>query len=80
MIQKGRLWRDLEVLPPAAQRQVADFIVELTANLRPRRDWRGRASEPLASEAFIGIWKDREELTDSSGWVRELREREWRSQ
>lgn len=33
----------------------------------------GSASKSLADEAFIGIWKDRADLADSTAWVRSLR-------
>jgi hypothetical protein len=32
---------------------------------------------PLQNEKFIGMWRDREEMTDSSAWVRKVRESEW---
>lgn len=31
----------------------------------------------LADEPFIGMWRDREDMRDSTGWVRDLRRREW---
>jgi len=31
----------------------------------------------LADEPFIGMWRDREDMQDSSAWVRGIREREW---
>jgi hypothetical protein len=40
----------------------------------PRRPRRTR----LANEPFIGMWKDREDMKDSSAYIRNLREREWR--
>lgn len=32
---------------------------------------------PLENEPFVGMWQDREDLADSSQWVRQLRQREW---
>ncbi|MDY6805880.1 MAG: hypothetical protein SXA11_19035 [Cyanobacteriota bacterium] len=32
---------------------------------------------PLKEEPFIGMWSDRQDLEDSSQWVKNLREREW---
>jgi len=70
------LLRELDSLPPEGQRQVADFI----ALLRERYA-RPQSSEPvtsdLAQDGFIGMWQDREDMQDSSAWVRNLREREW---
>ncbi|EKU96520.1 hypothetical protein Lepto7375DRAFT_0526 [Leptolyngbya sp. PCC 7375] len=32
----------------------------------------------LNNFAFVGMWKDRPELEDSTAWVRQLREQQWR--
>jgi hypothetical protein len=29
-------------------------------------------------EEMFGMWRGREDITDSTAWVRQLREREWR--
>jgi hypothetical protein len=29
------------------------------------------------AEPFIGMWRDRDEMQDSTAYVRELRKREW---
>lgn len=31
----------------------------------------------LENEPFVGMWKDREDLKDSSQWVRQIRQQEW---
>jgi hypothetical protein len=31
----------------------------------------------LADEPFIGMWQDREDIRDSTRWLRDLRKREW---
>jgi hypothetical protein len=70
------LLRELASLPPEGQRQVADFIALL-------RERYARSQSPeivtsdLAQDSFIGMWRDREDMQDSSAWVRNLREREW---
>lgn len=65
-------------LPPDAQRQVVDFI-EFMKNryqvAKPARKKVARAS--LAQESFIGMWRDRRDMQDSTQWVRELRRKEW---
>lgn len=33
----------------------------------------------LQDEPFIGMWKDREDMEDSSQWVRQIRQQEWTS-
>ena len=33
----------------------------------------------LEDEPFVGMWKDREDMKDSSQWVRQVRQQEWSS-
>lgn len=79
MTDQTLLWRLFSELPPEAQRQVLDFVAFLNARYRPAR--RGRAKRtPLTDDPFIGMWRDRQDLADSSAWVRDLRRKEWRDQ
>lgn len=76
MSQKGS-WEDITELPPEAQRQVMDFVAFLQmrySSVRPRKT--GRLAK-LANEAFIGIWRNREDLKESTAWMRDIRQREW---
>ncbi|MEH1967462.1 hypothetical protein [Nostoc sp.] len=64
-------------LPAEAQRQVIDFI----AFLRQRYAVVEPASESpdfdLINNSFIGMWSDRQDLADSTTWVRDVRQNEW---
>ncbi len=64
-------------LPPEAQKQVLDFITLLETRYRPEQKEAPRVR--LSEEAFIGIWRDREDLRASSEWVRNVRKKEWRN-
>jgi hypothetical protein len=68
---------DVRSLPVEAQREVADFIAFLKQQYRCRGPRRESARKPLGSEPFVGMWRDREDMTDSTAWVREVRRREW---
>lgn len=74
-MQATDLWQQFQALPPSAQRQVADFIAFLSSRVRQEIP---AASTLLEEESFVGIWTDRDELQDSSAWVRSIREQEWR--
>jgi hypothetical protein len=67
--------REFSALPPEARREAEDFIAFLRA--RYDRKTEKTANSDLREESFIGMWKDREDLQDSSAFVRELRETEW---
>ena len=63
-------------LPPEAQREVEDFVAFLH-----ERHGRVSSTQPsrseLHAEGFIGMWRDHDEMRDSTAWVRNLRESEW---
>jgi hypothetical protein len=57
--------REISSLPPEAMRQLEDFISflrERYRNLKPRTT----PTSDLESEAFVGMWRDREDMSDSS--------------
>jgi len=71
------VWQDFMNLPPEAQRQVMDFIAFLQARYIAPRSRKNIKLTKLASEAFVGMWRKRDDLRDSSAWVRNTRDREW---
>jgi endonuclease YncB( thermonuclease family) len=64
-------------LSPEGQRQVIDFIGSLQKRYACSQSIEGPESLELAQEGFIGMWQDREDMQDSSEWVRSNREHEW---
>jgi len=71
------LVQDIASLPPEAQKQVLDFVAFLKARYPAPSRGRKAKRTNLADEPFVGMWRDREDMQDSSAWVRRLREREW---
>ena len=78
-MEASLLVQDIASLPPEAQKQVLDFVAFL--KLRYPASSRGRKAKRtrLVDEPFIGMWRDREEMKDSSAWVRPLRQCQDRS-
>jgi hypothetical protein len=68
--------RELASLPPEGQLEAADFITSLhkrySRSVSAERDGRD-----LKDLGFVGMWRDRDDMRDSTAWVRTLREREW---
>lgn len=76
-IDQGKVWREFVALPPEAQQQVADFIAFLRTRYQEIHSAKKSNQVNLADDPFIGLWRDREDMQDSSAWVRSIREREW---
>ena len=68
---------DIATLPPEAQQQVFDFIEFLKFRYKRIRPGKKSARNKIANDPFIGIWEDREDMQDSTEWVRSTRESEW---
>ncbi len=73
MIQEN-ISHEFAALPPEARRQVADFMDFLKKRYA---DVRHDGKSDLSDEPFIGMWGDREDMRDSSAWVRNIRNSEW---
>ncbi len=69
---------EINSLPMEAQKQVSDFIAFLkTRYSAPINTGKSRRIR-LADEPFIGMWQGREDMRDSTAWVRNLRSSEWK--
>jgi len=76
-MEQEKIFDDLSDLPPEAQQQVVDFIAFLkTRYKKPEREKQTKRIN-LVNEPFIGIWKDREDMNNSSKWLRNVRKAEW---
>ena len=68
--------REINSLPPEAHRQIEDFISFLRVRYGTLQPKTAPPSD-LESEGFVGMWRDREDMRDSSAWVRNVRESHW---
>ena len=68
---------EFDSLPPEAQRQVMDFIAFLQTRYQTATKKKAETEVRIADEIFVGIWRKREEMQDSSAWVRGIRSTEW---
>lgn len=76
-MNQEQILHDLMALPPVAQQMVADFIAFLRLRYTQEASEGVDVLPPLENDPFIGMWRDRTEMTDSSAWVRIVRTREW---
>jgi len=73
---ESQLDRDISSLPPEAQKKIRDFVAFMKARYTPGSKMKTRGVR-LTDEPFIGMWSSREDLQDSTAWVREVRQKEW---
>jgi len=68
--------REINSLPPEAQRQLEDFISFLRQRYSSSLSNNAPTSD-LESEAFVGMWRGRDDMNDSSAWIRDVRRSHW---
>jgi hypothetical protein len=69
--------REIASLPIEAQRQIEDFIAFLRQRYQPSQPVEPAITSDLKTEGFVGMWRDREDMQDSTAWVRNVREKHW---
>lgn len=72
-----KLLDEYAALPAEARHQVADFIAFLQQRYKANQISQKARHVDLAHEPFIGMWRNRQELSNSSSWVRNTRKSEW---
>ena len=76
-METSHILKEMGALPIEAQKQVIDFIAFLKTRYPTVQVVPKTKRVRLSDEPFIGIWRGREEMRDSTTWVRSLRRREW---
>ena len=69
--------KQIEELPPVRQREVLDFVAFLRYSVISEPPLVRRKKGFITNDPFIGVWKNRTDLKNSAGWVRQLRQKEW---
>jgi hypothetical protein len=68
---KKELIKQIEQLPPEAQREAADFVDFLSKKYLQKDN--SSSEQSILDSPFRGMWKDREDMKDSTQWVRNIR-------
>lgn len=71
------LLREISTLSMEARLQIEKYVALLKK--QKKAALKKNLKKPLRDEAFFGIWKDREEMHDSTTWVRNIRKTHWKS-
>ncbi|MEX0663002.1 MAG: hypothetical protein WEA58_12560 [Balneolaceae bacterium] len=66
----------LDQLPPSARKEAEGFVrflYDQYVTSPPKKS----TDSSITESPFVGMWKDREDLKDSTAWVREQRKSQW---
>jgi hypothetical protein len=77
-MSEKELIKQIKKLPSEAQQEAADFVEFLTKKyIRKSEEADTPMKKSILENSFRGVWKDRDDLQDSTKWVRELRKSRW---
>jgi len=77
-MSEKELIKQIRKLPSEAQQEAVDFVEFLTKKyIRKPEETDSAKKKSILENSFRGIWKDRDDLQDSTKWVRELRKSRW---
>jgi hypothetical protein len=66
------LLQEIASLPAAAKLKVEKYVDYLRSRKTP-----SKPKLPLDEEPVFGMWSDRDDMLDSTAWVRDIRETHW---
>jgi hypothetical protein len=73
-MSEKELIKQIKKLPTEAQQEAADFVEFLSKKyLQKTEKTDSPFKKSILNNSFRGVWKDRDDLIDSTKWVRELR-------
>jgi len=76
-MSEKELIKQLKRLPSEAQQEAADFVDFLYRKYIGQGEKRSESKKSILESSFRGIWKDREDMQDSTQWVRNIRKSRW---
>jgi len=68
--------KKIKKLPPEAKQQARDFV-DFLYERYVKEGSKKSAKKSITESSFFGLWKDREDMQDSTAWVREVRKSQW---
>ncbi len=73
----AQIAREIASLPPEARKQVLELVLFLKARYLSAPTSGRTKQRRLTKEPFIGMWRNRKDMQDSTAWVRKLRRCQW---
>jgi len=70
--------KKIDELPPEAKKQAQDFVDFLYQRyVQSKSEAKKSEASSISDSSFYGIWKGRQEMSNSVKWVRNIRKSEW---
>ena len=70
-------FEEFRTLPDNVKQEVVDYISFLKTKYTTVKSAKPRKKIDLTDDPFVGIWRNRNDLSDSNAWVRKTRKNEW---
>lgn len=71
--------KEFNSLPQEAQSEVLNLIQFLKLKYEKPPSPQSSKLKSSDHQSYFGMWKDREDMKDSTAWVRKIRQTEWLS-
>lgn len=68
--------KKIKKLPPEAKQQAQDFV-DFLYERYVKNESKKSVKKSIIESSFFGLWKDREDMQDSTAWVRKIRKSQW---
>ncbi len=76
MMENEGFYNKFESLPIEAKKQVLAYMDFLKERYENKLKGIGERKS-IKNNKFVGMWEDREDLNDSSAWIKNMRKKEW---
>lgn len=76
-MEKEGFYNKFESLPMEAKKQVISYVDFLLVKFDSKKKKLQR-TKSVKNKKFIGIWSNRNDLKNSSMWIKKLRKKEWK--
>lgn len=76
----NQLMQKIEQLPKSEQERIIKIIsqeIEYNSSINLSKEIKDNSSFSLENQPFLGMWKNRTDMQNSSEWVRQLRQKQW---
>ncbi|HLR77185.1 MAG TPA: DUF2281 domain-containing protein [Balneolaceae bacterium] len=78
-MSKPTISKKINELPPDAKKEAQDFVDFLYQRYVVSKEMKKSGPGKVSESSFFGIWKNREEMSDSVKWVKNIRKYQWRN-